>query len=84
MAEAKKAGKSVITKDMPIGKIVTEHPECMEVFMKYGMHCIGCAAAHFENLEQGCSAHGIDADKMVSDLNKCVEKAGKAKKKPKK
>ena len=81
MAEAKKQskkGKQTITKDMPIGDIVMKHPDTMDVFMKYGMHCIGCAAARFENLEQGCAAHGIDADKMVADLNKALDKEKKA------
>jgi hybrid cluster-associated redox disulfide protein len=72
-----------ITKKMNIGEIAVNHPETMEVFMKYGMHCIGCMASQFETLEQGCEAHGIDADKMVKDLNAALEKGkkqGKAKK----
>lgn len=64
-----------ITKDMSIQDIVMNHPETMEVFQKYNMHCVGCAAARFENLEQGCAAHGIDVDAMVKDMNAAVEKA---------
>jgi hybrid cluster-associated redox disulfide protein len=41
--------------------------------MKHGMHCLGCAAAHFETLEQGCGAHGIDVDELVKDLNAAVK-----------
>lgn len=62
-----------ITKDMSIGEIVTKHPETFEVFVKNGLHCVGCAAASFENLEQGAEAHGIDTDKLVSELNKTLE-----------
>lgn len=65
---------SKITKKMNIGEIVTKHPKTMEVFQKHGLHCIGCFAAHFESLEQGCQAHGIDVEKMVKDLNKAIEK----------
>lgn len=61
-----------ITKDMGIMDIVQKHPDTIEVFMKSGMHCIGCAAAHFETLEQGCEAHGIDVDKLVEELNKKI------------
>ncbi|MBW2997689.1 DUF1858 domain-containing protein [Candidatus Woesearchaeota archaeon] len=71
------AEKPKITKDMAIADIVSEYPETMDVFAKYGMHCVGCAAARFENLEQGCQAHGIDVDAMVKDMNEAVEKAGK-------
>ncbi|MBW2992707.1 DUF1858 domain-containing protein [Candidatus Woesearchaeota archaeon] len=63
-----------ITKDMPIGEVVNKYPETIGVFMEHGLHCIGCAAAHFENIEQGCEAHGIDADKLIEDLNKVIEK----------
>ncbi len=64
-----------ITKKMNIGEIVGKYPATMEVFMKHGLHCVGCFAAHFESLEQGCKAHKIDVDKMVKELNKAVEKA---------
>jgi hypothetical protein len=30
-------------------------------------------AARFENLEQGAQAHGIDADTMVTELNKVIQ-----------
>ena len=63
-----------ITKDMGIMDIVTAHPETLEIFAKYGMGCIGCAAAHFENLEAGAKVHGIDIGAMVNDMNSVIEK----------
>lgn len=66
-----------ITKDMAIGDVVYKHPETIEVFMKHGMHCVGCAVAQFENIEQGCKAHGIDVDKLIKDLNASIEKGKK-------
>lgn len=74
MPVVKKKVSGVITKDMSIGKVVMDHPEVVQVFMNHGLHCIGCAAAHFENIAQGCEAHGIDVDKLVDDLNKVVKK----------
>lgn len=63
-----------ITKDSNLGEIAQKHPETVEVFMKYGLHCIGCMAAQYETLEQGAKAHGIDVKKLVDDLNKAVKK----------
>lgn len=63
-----------ITKDMTIGDCVSKYPETADVFMNHGMHCLGCAIAHSENIGQGAEAHGIDIDKLVDDLNKAVEK----------
>ena len=63
-----------ITKDMSITEIVQKYPQTVDVFMKHGMGCLGCAAARFENLAQGAMVHGVDADKLVDDLNKALEK----------
>ncbi len=62
-----------VTKDMGILDIVQNYPESLEVFQRYGMGCIGCAAARFENLEAGAKVHGIDPDQMVADINALIE-----------
>ncbi len=62
-----------ITKDMPIAEIVQKYPDTVRVFFEHGLMCAGCAAARFENLEQGATAHGIDVDALVEDLNEAVD-----------
>ena len=62
-----------ITKEMGIMEIVQAYPETLEVFQRFGMGCIGCAAARFENLEAGAKVHGIDIDAMVDAMNDVVE-----------
>lgn len=62
----------VITKSMSIGEVVQKHPETIPVFMQHGLHCLGCAIASFESIEQGAQAHGIDADALVKGLNDVV------------
>jgi hybrid cluster-associated redox disulfide protein len=62
----------VITKEMAIGEIVEKYPKTVEVFLRHGLMCFGCAVARFENLEQGAVAHGIDVDALLTDLNKVV------------
>ena len=61
-----------ITKDMSIMEVVSKYPDTVPVFMESGMGCIGCAAAHYENIEQGATAHGIDVDALINGLNKVV------------
>ena len=61
-----------ITKDMSIIEVVQKYPDTAIVFMYAGMGCIGCAAAHFENIEQGAMAHGIDVDALIEALNEVV------------
>ena len=62
-----------ITKDMGIQDVVDKYPQLVPVFFKYGLGCLGCAAARFESIEQGAMAHGIDVDALISDLNKALE-----------
>ena len=61
-----------VTKEMSIIDIVQDHPESVEIFAKYGLGCIGCAAARFENLEAGAKVHGFDPDEMVADINALI------------
>ena len=61
-----------VTKEMGIIEIVQAHPEAVEIFQKYGMGCLGCAAARFENLEAGARVHGFDPDEMVADINALI------------
>ena len=61
-----------ITKDMSIIDVVQNYPDTAMVFMYAGMGCLGCAAARFENIEQGALAHGIDIDALMEALNEVV------------
>jgi hybrid cluster-associated redox disulfide protein len=60
---------AVITKEMKIGEIVEKYPKTIEVFLRHGLMCFGCAVARFENLEQGAVAHGIAVEPLLKDLN---------------
>jgi len=66
--------KQLITPDMPIGDVVEKWPETAEVFAKHGMHCVGCAIASFESIQQGAEAHGMDLNKLMKDLNEVAKK----------
>ena len=63
-----------VTKDMSIIEIVQQYPQSLSVFAKYGLGCIGCAAAKFENLEAGARVHGFDPDQMVADINEAINR----------
>ena len=58
-----------ITKDMVIAKVIAIAPETIDVFMEFGMHCVGCMAAAGETIEEAAAVHGIDVDELVDALN---------------
>jgi len=59
----------MITKDMTIASILGKDPALAEILLASGMHCLGCAMAHNETLEQACNVHGVDADALTAQLN---------------
>lgn len=57
-----------ITRDTLIGDIVANCPEAMPAFQAIGMHCMGCAMASGETVEEACAVHGIDPDEFIEGL----------------
>lgn len=71
-----KKGKE-ITSDMMMSDILEKYPETIELFLKHGLHCAGCFASHYETLEGGARAHGLNKesiDKLVKELNEKIKK----------
>ena len=65
--------KPTISKDDKIGEVVRKYPETIQVFLKHGLHCVGCGAAFFESIEQGATAHSIHLQELLKDLNNAVK-----------
>ena len=57
-----------LNRESMISDILEDFPEAMPKFQELGMHCLGCALATAESLEQGCAAHGIDPDEFLVEL----------------
>ena len=47
-----------------------KNEKAAKIFFESGMSCLGCPMAMQETIEDGCNAHGIDADKVLKKLNK--------------
>ncbi|MDO5291233.1 MAG: DUF1858 domain-containing protein [bacterium] len=62
-----------ISKDMIIAEIIQVDQGLIPILIESGMHCLGCPSAQAESLEEAAMVHGIDADKLVSDLNAYLE-----------
>ena len=58
-----------VEKDTIISEVMTSAPETMPLFREIGMHCMGCAMAAGENVEEACGAHGVDVDAFLEKLN---------------
>jgi len=64
--------KMAINKDMTIGEIIRQYPECIEILMSFGMGCVGCPASQAETLEEAAAVHGFDVDVLIKRLKEAV------------
>ena len=64
-----------IEKTTLIAEIMENAPFVAPPFQAIGMHCMGCALASGETLEQACAAHGVDPDEFLVYLTAFLETA---------
>ena len=59
-----------INSKINISEVLKEKPEASEVLHEFGMHCLGCAIAAGESIEEAADAHGIKLEDLLAALNK--------------
>ena len=65
-----------LTKDTIISEVMMNAPETAPLFQAIGMHCLGCAMATGESIEEACMVHGVDPDAFLENLNAFIAAAG--------
>ncbi len=58
-----------ITKDMYISDVLNLNQGTVPIFLQNGLHCLGCAMASGESIEEACVVHGLDCDSLIDELN---------------
>ncbi len=64
----------MITQDMIIADIITQHPETLSVFKEYNLDCYECQIADLETLGHGAGVHKIAIDQLLKALNSVLKK----------
>jgi hybrid cluster-associated redox disulfide protein len=54
---------------MTIREALEINPKSADIFMSFGMHCIGCPTASGESIEQAAMVHGINLELLLEKLN---------------
>jgi len=57
------------TADMTIGEVLRANPMTAEVFLKMGMHCLGCPSAQGESVGEAAMVHGLTVEEVLKQLN---------------
>ena len=63
-----------VTKEITIGELLMMDRSAGMILMQNGMHCVGCPSAAGETLEEASMVHGMDCEKLVSEINAFLEK----------
>ena len=66
----------IVTKDTIVGDIVNADEGVAPILMYSGLHCLGCAMASGETIEEACMVHGMDCDALIEELNNYFQSTG--------
>lgn len=58
-----------VTKDTLIGEALMIDKGIAAILMQNGMHCVGCPSSAGESLAEASMVHGMNVDKLISDIN---------------
>ncbi|MBF8982313.1 DUF1858 domain-containing protein [Lutibacter sp. B2] len=65
-----------ITTDMIIADVLNLDRGTAPIFIKHGLHCLGCPASSMESIADVSVVHGMNPDNLVKDLNEYFEQKG--------
>ena len=62
-----------VTLDTIIADVLKIDKTTAPIFLKNGMHCIGCPVSSAESIKEAAAGHGVNAQKLVDELNQHIE-----------
>jgi hybrid cluster-associated redox disulfide protein len=62
----------MITREMTIAEIITSYPQTIDVFRSFGLDCMECQIADYEEVEHGAGVHNVDIEQLLNALNKAI------------
>lgn len=62
-----------VDKTMIISEVLQLDQGTIPIFFRNGLHCLGCAMASGETIEEACAVHGLDCDSLIAQLNSFFE-----------
>ena len=65
-----------VNPQMTIGEVLSADRKTANIFLSFGMHCLGCPHATAESLQDACAAHGQSANELVDKLNEYFAQQG--------
>jgi len=57
---------------MTVDEVMRLWPGTIAVFIRYRLHCVGCAIGRLHTVEEACRAHGLDRQTFMADLQQSL------------
>lgn len=61
--------RDTISADSLVQEVVRGHPETVIVFVRHGLHCVGCTIAPFHTVADSAREHAVALGPLLSALN---------------
>lgn len=58
--------------DMLVGDLIDQHPNTIKVFVRYGLHCVGCPISRHHTIARIALENNLDLEQLLSDLVKGI------------
>src|SRR5438132_5012253 len=58
-----------LTASTTVANVLLRRPLAARILVNHRMHCVGCAIAAFETLEEACEIYGVSLGHLLAELN---------------
>ena len=58
-----------ISADNLVQEVVKHHPETVLVFVRHGLHCVGCTMSPFHTVADSAREHAVALEPLLGALN---------------
>jgi hybrid cluster-associated redox disulfide protein len=66
----------LISGEMIVEQVASRYPETIKVFVRYSLHCVGCAISPFHTIDHVAAENQLDLERFLADLNHARGKSG--------
>jgi hybrid cluster-associated redox disulfide protein len=70
--------QQTISADSLVQKVIAHHPETVLVFVRHGLHCVGCTMSPFHTIADSAREHAVALDPLLGALNHAAAGHGPA------
>jgi hybrid cluster-associated redox disulfide protein len=60
---------------LSLDDLMTLWPATVPVFLRHGMHCVGCPIGPFHTVVEACAEYGLDEDAFRAELERAIIRA---------